>query len=64
MKKHSHAYEQYCWVLKKNIVFVETVYHNGTNAIACTHYYECRDKGGCKNKILSALFSENQDADD
>ena len=59
MKKHSRAYEQFCWVLGKNIVFEETVFHNGTNQIACTHLKECMHNGGCRNEILAALFSEN-----
>lgn len=64
MKKHSRTYEQYCWVLKKNIVFEETVFHNGTSALSCTHYYECKDNGGCKNEILARLIKENKFADD
>ena len=63
MKKHSRAYEQYCWVLGKNIVFEETVYHNGTNAVRCTHFKECKADGGCKNAILSELFGKNLTSD-
>ncbi|MBQ7637573.1 MAG: hypothetical protein IJS90_01555 [Clostridia bacterium] len=63
MKKHSRSYEQYCWVLGKNIVFEETVFHNGTTALRCTHFYECSNNGGCKNRILSELFTENKPSD-
>ena len=58
MKKHSHVYEQYCWVLQKNIVFEETTFHNGTSAVRCTHLSECKRSGGCKNEILAVLFCE------
>ena len=60
MKKHSRAYEQYCWVLQKNIVFEETTFHNGTSALRCTHLSECDRSGGCRNGILYALFSGEQ----
>lgn len=63
MKKHSRAYEQYCWILKKNIVFEETVFHNGTYKLSCMHLNECKNCGGCKNPILAELFDENKDYD-
>ena len=61
MKKHSNTYEQYCWVLHRNIVFEETIYHNGTSSLSCTHYYECKDNGGCKNEILARLLSQKKE---
>ena len=59
MRSHSRAYEQYCWVLQRNIVFEETTYHNGTSAVCCTHLPECKRTGGCKNAILASLFTQN-----
>ena len=59
MKKHSRTYEQYCWVLEKNIVFEETTFHNGTQEIRCTHDKDC---GGCKNKnLLPVLAGKNRE---
>ncbi len=57
MKKHSRAYEQYCWVLQKNIVFEETLFHNGTQEIRCSHFRECREQGGCRNQGLLPVFN-------
>ncbi|MBQ7688704.1 MAG: hypothetical protein IJT27_05765 [Clostridia bacterium] len=56
MDRHSKAYEQYCWVMEKNIVFEETVFHNGTHEVRCTHFSECRDCGGCRNKSLKKVL--------
>lgn len=64
MSQHSRTYEQFCWVLQKNIVFEETNYHNGTYRICCTHLGECSRHGGCRNAILSALFDENPGSGD
>ena len=64
MNQHSRTYEQFCWVLQKNIVFEETTFHNGTSRISCTHLGECSRKGGCRNAILAALFENNMDSDD
>ena len=64
MNKHSRVYEQYCWVMKKNIAFEETTFHNGTSQISCMHLGECTRNGGCKNAILAALFKENKGNDD
>lgn len=52
MKNYMKTYEQYCCVLKRNIVLEETVFSNGTRTVHCTHYNECRHNGGCKNVII------------
>lgn len=59
MNKHKLTYEQYCCVLQRNIVLEETVFHNGTRAISCTHFAECRTAGGCRNAILNARIQNN-----
>lgn len=64
MNKHKLTYEQYCCVLKRNIVLEETVFHNGTHEISCTHYSQCRSRGGCRNEILSGRLKNNIYADD
>lgn len=52
----SKAYEQYCWVLEKNIVFEETVFHDGARELRCTHFAECRECGGCRNGSLQKIL--------
>ena len=52
MDHHSNVYQQYCWVLKKNVVFEQTVYHDGRDETRCMYYGECRQNGGCKNRSL------------
>lgn len=59
MNKHKLTYEQYCCVLRQNIVLEETVFHNGTREVRCTHYAECRNCGGCTNDILNARIQKN-----
>lgn len=59
MNMHKLTYEQYCCVLQQNIVFEETVYHNGSREINCTHYNECRGIGGCTNRILKERLAKN-----
>lgn len=59
MKKHKLTYEQYCCVLRQNIVLEETVYHNGTHEVSCTHFAECKNDGGCRNAILNARIKKN-----
>ena len=59
MDEHKMTYEQYCCVLKQNIVFEETVFHNGTHEIDCMHYSECKNSGGCKNPILCQRIKKN-----
>ena len=52
MDRHCRVYEQFCWVLDKNVVFEQTVYHNGTNETRCVYFSECRARGGCRNRQL------------
>ena len=59
MKKHSFSYEQFCWVKQKNIVLVETVFHNGTKKVMCTCFAECNGNGGCKNNTLNDLWGKS-----
>lgn len=56
MKQHSRTYEQYCWVMKKNIVFEETTFHNGTYSVRCSRFGDCAAAGGCKNRSLLPVF--------
>lgn len=52
MKKHSNTYEQYCYVLNKNVVMEEIIYHNGKKELKCTNENACNEAGGCKNLII------------
>ncbi len=58
-KKHSIAYEQYCWVKQKNVVLEETVFHNGTKKVRCTSFSDCSGSGGCKNTALSDMWGKS-----
>lgn len=58
MKQHSRAYEQYCYVKQKNIVFEETVYHNGTKSVHCTSFDACSQTGGCRNHSLCVMCNK------
>lgn len=49
MKSHSKAYEQYCCIMKKNVVIEETTYHDGRRKFVCTMQPQCVE---CKNIIL------------
>ena len=60
MKKHSRTYEQYCWVMEKNIVFEETTFHNGTREIRCSRLKDC---GSCKNRCLLPVFGNCEEDD-
>lgn len=59
MNKHSRAFEQYCWVKKKNVVLEETVFHNGTRTLRCTSISECDREGGCRNNTLEHLWNKS-----
>lgn len=59
MKMQYRAYEQYCCVLKRNIVLEETTYENGTKRTICTNYLNCCNCGGCKNRILKETISRS-----
>ena len=52
MKSYTKAYEQYCCVLKRNIVLEETVFCNGTRTLQCTRFGECSQGGGCTNALI------------
>lgn len=52
MDRHLITYEQYCWVKNKNVVFQETVFHDGSKSTSCLFYPECAECGGCKNTTL------------
>lgn len=52
MKNYMKTYEQYCCVLKRNIVLEETVFCNGTHTLKCTHFSECKHSGGCRNVLI------------
>ncbi|MCL2514101.1 MAG: hypothetical protein FWF08_09375 [Oscillospiraceae bacterium] len=57
MNKHQSSFEQYCCVMKKNVVMEETVFHNGEKAVKCVYSVICDNNGGCKNKILKKVLS-------
>ena len=59
MKNHKLTDEQYCFVQGGNVVFEETVYHNGERSRRCSRYEDCRRAGGCKNTALNAEIGEN-----
>ena len=64
MKKHARTYEQYCWVMEKNIVFEETTFHNGTQTVRCSRFGDCSANGGCRNRsLLSVLDAKNPPED-
>ena len=49
MDKHSYSYEQYCSVVNKNIIILETSYYDGNKKIKCLNLYKCKKEfGGCK----------------
>ena len=53
--KHSYSYEQYCSIVKKNIIILETSYYDGNKKIKCLNHYKCKKEfGGCKNKFVLA----------
>ncbi len=64
MKKHSRTYEQYCWVMEKNIVFEETTFHNGTQVVRCSRFGDCTKNGGCKNRSLLPVFDSKNAGND
>ena len=58
MKSHSRAFEQYCCIMKKNIIIEEINYHNGKRIFKCTMHPQCKK---CKNRILQHRFEEKTD---
>lgn len=60
MRKHSKSYEQYCWVKQENIVFEETLYHNGTKRVICKNLSDCGRCGGCKNDVLKRFWENDR----
>ncbi len=53
MDKHSFSYEQYCSVVKHNIVLEETSFYDGSKKIKCLNLCKCKkDLGGCENKFV------------
>ena len=59
MKSHSSTYEQYCYVRGGNVVFHETVRHDGVRFLKCGSFAACKKNGGCKNTALSDRIAEN-----
>ena len=57
MKSHSKAYEQYCSIMKKNVVIEETTYHDGRKVFICTMRPQCIE---CRNIILKKRFENNK----
>lgn len=62
MKNYLKTYEQYCCVLKRNIVLEETVFCNGTHTLHCTHFSECENSGGCKNILIEPRLNASAGA--
>lgn len=60
MNSHSKAFEQYCCIMKKNVVVEETTFHDGRRKFICTMQPQCVE---CKNKILRCRF-EYEKSDD
>lgn len=55
MDKHSFSYEQYCSVVEKNVILLETSYYDGSKKLKCLNLYNCNKAfGGCKNKFVKA----------
>ena len=55
VEKHSYSYEQYCPIVNKNIIILETSYYNGNKKIRCLNLYKCKKElGGCKDKFVLA----------
>ncbi len=52
MNAHTVSYEQYCCVMKKNVIFEETHYFGGKKTVRCANNVLCAMNGGCKNTIL------------
>ena len=53
MDKHAFSYEQYCSIVKKNIIIQETSYYNGRKKIRCLNHLKCKNEfGGCQNKFI------------
>ena len=59
MKSHSSTYEQYCYVRGGNVVFLETVRHDGARFVRGAAFPACQNSGGCKNTVLQARIAEN-----
>ena len=58
MNSHSKAFEQYCCILKKNIIVIEeTTLNNGKRKLICTMKPHCVE---CKNKILRCYFEQEK----
>lgn len=60
MNSHSKAFEQYCCIMKKNVVIEETTYHDGRRKLVCTMHPQCIE---CKNKILKCRFEYEKTED-
>ena len=53
LDKHTFTYEQYCSVVGKNIIILETSYYNGKKKLKCLNLHKCKKEiGGCKNKFI------------
>ena len=52
MKSHTVSYEQFCFVLGRNVIFEETHYRDGRMIIRCANGMLCAKDGGCKNTLL------------
>ena len=59
MNSHSRAFEQYCFVMKRNIIIEETAFHDGSKKLRCTMHPHCIR---CRNIILKYKF-ENENSD-
>lgn len=53
MNSHSRAFEQYCCIMKRNIIIEEITFHDGRRKLVCTMHPQCIK---CKNKILKRHF--------
>lgn len=60
MRKSKIAYEQYCFVLGRNIVVEETLHEDGKREVLCTNHKHCLKDGGCKNQIFLSNFTNCQ----
>lgn len=60
MNSHSRAFEQYCCIMKKNVIIEETAFHDGSKKLRCTMHPQCIK---CRNKILKCNFETEKTTD-
>lgn len=64
LKKHSFTYEQYCTVLKKNIILEEITYHDGNRKTVCLNSHNCSENGECRDKYVTQRMKKSHLGDE